>query len=262
VVILPPLNYSGPLPEFEVASVKKSTRNESRSSIGQGGRATLTLPLRSIIMMAWNAKDFQIVGGPKWITSDRFTITAKAEKDAPRDQLYLMLRSLIMERFQLKSHLETRQMNTYVLSRPSPDSPLGPGLAPVDCTTAKPITSATLSAALQSGRNIPCGLTMSSTNGIRAGGITMASFASLLGSLMSTTVVDRTEMTGTYSLAAEFSLSRGILQASAPGETISPVQDSGGSVFSAVRDLGLRLERRREAVDVLVIDSIQQPDED
>ena len=245
-----------------MASVKKATRNESRSSIGQGGRATLTLPLRSIIMMAWNAKDFQVVGGPKWITSDRFTITAKAERDAPRDQLYLMLRSLIMERFQLKSHLETRQMNTYVLSRPSADSPLGPGLTPVDCTTAKPLTSATLSAALQRGGNIPCGMMMSSTTGIRAGGITMASFASLLSSLMSTTVLDKTEMTGTCSLTAEFSLMRGTLQASAPGETPSPMQDAGGSVFSGVSDLGLRLERRREAMDVLVIDSIQQPDED
>lgn len=262
MVILPPLNYSGPLPEFEVASVKKATRNESRSSIGQGGRATLTLPLRSLILMAWNAKDFQIIGGPKWITSDRFTITAKAETDVPRDQLYLMLRALIIERFQLKAHVESRQMNTYVLTRPSPDSPLGAGLTPVDCTTAKPVTSATLSAALSSGRNIPCGLTMSSTNGIRAGGITMASFASLLSSLMNTTVLDKTGMTGTYSLAAEFSLSRGSLQASAPTEGAVSIPDTGGSVFSGVRDLGLRLERRREAVDVLVIDSIQQPDED
>ena len=103
---------------------------------------------------------------------------------------------------------------------------------------------------------------MSSTNGIRAGGITMASFASLLSSLMSTTVIDKTGMTGTYSLAAEFSLSRGSLQASAPTEGAVSIPDTGGSVFSGVRDLGLRLERRREAVDVLVIDSIQQPDED
>jgi uncharacterized protein (TIGR03435 family) len=235
----------------------------------QGGRATITLPLRTLILQVWNAKDYQLVGGPGWLTSDRFAINAKAETDVPRDQLYLMLRALIIERFKLKSHIEQRQMNTYVLTRPSPDSPLGQGLKPVDCSGPRqPTTTASLEAALRSSSaaNIPCGLTISSTNGIRAGGITMASLASLLGSALSSTVVDRTNITGTYSLALDFSmLNRSSLSASAPGETLQPMVDTtsgGGSVFSAVKDLGLRLERKREGVDVLVIDSIEHPDDD
>jgi uncharacterized protein (TIGR03435 family) len=270
-VVIPPLNYSGPLPTFEVASVKKIPGNNTTLRLStNGGRAVITLPLRTLMLQVWNAKDFQLVGGPGWMTSDRFAINAKAETNVPRDQLYLMLRALIIERFRLKSHIEARQMNTYVLSRPSPDSPLGPGLKAVDCSgpRASITSSASLEAALRStsAAALPCGLMMSSTNGIRAGGITMSSLASLLGSALSSTVVDRTNMTGTYSMMLDFQLmSRTSLSASAPGETLMPMNDTtsgGGSVFSAVKDLGLRLERKREAVDVLVIDSVEQPDED
>ena len=267
---MPPLNYAGTLPSFEVASVKKmQTSNTSLRLTLQGGRATITLPLRTLLLQVWNAKDFQIAGGPSWMTSDRFAISAKAETDVPRDQLMLMLRALIIERFKLKFHIESRQMNTYVLSRPSPDSPLGAGLKEVDCTGPRPpTTAAQLDAALRGGTTaaLPCGLLMSGTNGIRAGGTTMANLASLLGSALSSTVVDRTNMTGTYSFTLDFAvLGRSSLSAAAPGETLMPMTDmstSGGSVFNAVKDLGLRLERKREAVDVLVIDSVEQPDED
>jgi uncharacterized protein (TIGR03435 family) len=262
------------LPSFEVASVKKVPANVTtlRSMIGQGGRASVTLPLRSLILSAWNAKDYQIVGGPNWIRNDRFMINAKAETDVPRDQVYLMLRALIAERFKLKSHIEARMMDTYVLSRPSPDSPLGPNIKPVDCSGPRtPTTTAQLEALLRSsGGAVPCGLTMSSTNGIRAGGVPMSTIVSLLGSLLSSTVVDKTGLTGTYSVTLEFNLlNRSSLSASAPGETLTAMPSSdpyssggGGSVFSAVKDLGLRLEKKKEAVDVLVIDSIEQPDED
>lgn len=273
---MPPLNYPGPLPSFEVASVKKAPANVTtlRSMIGQGGRASVTLPLRSLIVGAWNAKDYQIAGGPNWIRNDRFMINAKAEKDVPRDQVYLMLRSLIIERFKLKFHIEPRMMDTYVLSRPNPDSPLGPNLKPVDCSGPRtPTTTAQLEALLRgvsSGGAVPCGLTMSSTNGIRAGGVPMTTVVSLLGSALSSTVVDKTGLTGTYSVTLEFNmLNRSSLSASAPGETLMAMPSSdpylsggGGSVFSAVKDLGLKLEKKKEAVDVLVIDSIEQPDED
>lgn len=266
-VIQPPLNYQGQLPSFEVASVKKAPPTNGlnlRMALGQGGRANLTLSLRQLIQLAWNAKDFQVVGGPGWMANDRFAIVAKAETDVPRDQVYLMLRALIIERFKLKSHIESRQVNTYVLTRPSPDSPLGAGLKQVDCSAPRTATTtAAALLALERGGAVPCGSLMSSASGgIRAGGLTMASFASLLSSLMNTTVIDKTGMTGTYSFTADFVLSSRNLQASAPGESMPTLVESGTSVFSAIKEMGLRLERRREAVDVLVIDSIEQPDED
>jgi uncharacterized protein (TIGR03435 family) len=270
IVVMPPLNYGGPLPSFEVASVKKIPSSNTSLRLGmQGGRATITLPLRTLLLQVWNAKDFQIVGGPSWITTDRFAINAKAETDVPRDQVMLMLRALIIERFKFKFHIESRQMNTYVLMRPGPDSPLGPGLKAVDCSGPRPpTTTAQLEAALRGGSTaaLPCGLLMSGSGGIRAGGTTMASLASLLASAVGSTVIDKTNMTGTYSFTLDFAvLSRLSLSAAAPGETLTPMSDmttSGGSVFNAVKDLGLRLERKREAVDVLVIDSVEQPDED
>jgi uncharacterized protein (TIGR03435 family) len=144
----------------------------------------------------------------------------------------------------------------------------------VDCSQPRTATSAAqLEAAMRgaaAGGTIPCGMISTGPSGIRAGGVTMATLVSLLSSSLSSTVIDKTNLTGTYSLILDFNLlNRVSLSASAPGETLMamPSSDpyasgSGGSVFSAVKELGLRLEKKREAVDVLVIDSVEQPDED
>jgi uncharacterized protein (TIGR03435 family) len=74
-------------------------------------------------------------------------------------------------------------------------------------------------------------------------------------------VVDRTGL-GIVDVEMEFSLGLGgSLQAAAPGVTV-PTTNDGPSIFAAVKDLGLKLERRREKVDSYVIESVEQPDED
>ena len=70
------------------------------------------------MMQAWGIRDYQIIGGPSWITTDRFSINAKAETNVPRDQVLLMLRSLIVERFNLKYRGEKRELPAYVLTLP------------------------------------------------------------------------------------------------------------------------------------------------
>src|SRR4029453_12221524 len=93
-----PIDPAAPLPSFEVASVKKLPKGAPVTTTGSrspgGGRFTvMNYPLRSIIMMAWAIRDYQVIGGESWLTTDRFTINAKAETNVPRDQLLLMLRS-------------------------------------------------------------------------------------------------------------------------------------------------------------------------
>ena len=136
-------------PAFEVASVRLNTSGENRALFGNapGGRFNATnVPLRSLIAAAYGSPqplpNFRIVGGPSWMDSDRFDIVAKAADDsqpgAP-DNVFMMLRTLLIERFTLVTHRETRELMLYELVLARSDKKLGPQLRPtaVDCVPAR-----------------------------------------------------------------------------------------------------------------------------
>jgi uncharacterized protein (TIGR03435 family) len=235
-----------------------------------GGRIMIVnLPLRTILAQAWGGlRDYEISGAPGWMATDRFTITAKADYNAPRDQVLLMLRALLVERFQLRYHVETREMQAYVLTTAETPWKPTPRMRPVDCSAGRgtPPPGGPLRP-----DQMPCGATMLSTNGIQARGVTMTSFTSLLGSLGGLGVVhDRTGLEGTYHIeldASPAALLRSMTAMTSLAnpqspDNLLPAVGDGRSLGSAVSDLGLKLDRRREAVDVLVIDSVSQPDAD
>src|SRR5262249_46667276 len=113
-----------PQPQFEVASIKPNKSGDGRVMIGvqPGGRFNATnVPLKFLIRQAYQLQDFQIVGGPDWINSDRFDVIAKAEADDLGDPFraeqqgqpsrgQLMIRALLAERFKLAVHNEDREM--------------------------------------------------------------------------------------------------------------------------------------------------------
>lgn len=259
------------LPKFEAASVKKVEGRVTSSNLRTpgGGRLMLTnLPLRTIITQAFGGlRDYEMSGGPGWMTSDRFSINAKAETNAPRDQVMLMLRDVLVDRFQLKFHVEKREMQAYVLTVAAPPWKPTPRMRAVDCTAGRgalPPPGGPLRI-----DQMPCGGTMLSTNGIQARGVTIANFTSLLGSLAGLGVVhDRTGLTGTYHIeldASPTALLRSVALSSAlnsSADNLLPQVGEGRSIGAAVSDLGLKLDRQKEMVDVLVIDSVSQPDED
>ena len=274
VIPPPPLPMGTPieeLPRFEVDSVKKFEGRVTSTALRTpgGGRITIiALPLRTVIVQAFGGlRDYQMSGGPAWLTSDRFTINAKAETNAPRDQLMLMLRRLLVERFQFKFHVEKREMQAYVLT--TAEEPWKPTarMKPMDCAGKK--ESLPTSGVIRAD-NMPCGMTMMGTNGVQARGVTMTQFVSTLASLGQLGVVhDRTGLTGTYTIeldATPASLARALslagLSGTSTADNLMPSLGEGRALGSAVRDLGLKLERQKEMVDVLVIDSVSQPDED
>ena len=126
-------------PAFEVASIKPNNSGDGRVMLGiqPGGRFTATnVTLRLLIRNAYQLQDFQIVGGPSWIASDRYDIVAKAEDGAPagdaeprsdrsRTGAQLMIRALLAERFQLVVHNETRELPIYALVVARSDGKLG-----------------------------------------------------------------------------------------------------------------------------------------
>jgi uncharacterized protein (TIGR03435 family) len=108
-----------PIPAFDVASIKENVSTSDNASVRAqpGGRVTVSNnTLRNIVRNAYNVQNYQIVGGPDWINTVRWDITAKAPEDAPPPQLLLMLRTLLADRFKLVIRHETRDMPIYALA--------------------------------------------------------------------------------------------------------------------------------------------------
>ena len=117
-------------PSFEVASVKPSAAAGNFMGIGRapGGRFTANnVPLRFLIQNAYRVRDFQIIGGPGWMASERWDVEAKAEEGSipaatgppdPNvpDPMSIRLQSLLEDRFQMKLHRETRELPIYTLT--------------------------------------------------------------------------------------------------------------------------------------------------
>jgi uncharacterized protein (TIGR03435 family) len=222
-------------------------------------------------MQAWGGiRDYQLAGiSPPWMTTDRFTINAKAETNAPRDQVMLMLRAVLVDRFKLKYHVEKKEMQAYVLTTAEPEWKPTARMKPVDCSQpgAKPGGAPT-----PPRFDSPCsGGIMLGSNGIQARGTTMTSFVSLLSSIGQLGVVhDKTGLTGTYQIDLDASptallrsLSSSIALANPnSAENLLPNVAEGRSLGAAIADLGLKLTRQKEMIDVLVIESVSPPDED
>ncbi len=274
----------GPLPTFEVASVR---RNESAGPGEQfflrqpGGRFSVrNMPVRALITFAYGLQDFQLQGGPDWIAVDRFDIVAKAADDpepallggAQTDALRLMMRSLLAERFGLVMHEETQELTIFELVVARQDGTLGPQLQPasVDCVAQ----AASRRAAERSGQTPPeplpppngpgtCGMTRQ-LGRIAFGGMPLSLFASSLAGTVGRVVVDRTGLEGTWEFELTYAPDPGQLGplAPPPGFEPPPVDPSLPSLFTALEEqLGLRLQASRGPVEVLVIDSVEEPEE-
>src|SRR5712671_561347 len=139
-------------PTFEVASVKRNTSGPGPSGLffQPGGRLQVTnRTLRTIISAAYGTPqplaEYQLIGGPKWLDTDRFDITAKAAGDpqpgpsGPPPSMFLMLQSLLEERFHLKMHRETQELPIFVLTLARGDGRLGPQMhaSATDCAALR-----------------------------------------------------------------------------------------------------------------------------
>ncbi len=103
---------------FEVATIKPAAPNQPGYGINYG-RGTMKLnnvTLRQAILYAYDLHDYQLSGGAKWVASEAFDITAKADApDAKRDDLFAMLRALLADRFQLVLRKEIKPLPAYAL---------------------------------------------------------------------------------------------------------------------------------------------------
>ena len=242
---------------FDVASIKRQTDVVPGMTFAARG-ATLTVvnnELTNVIGNAYGVRRYQLVGGPGWLDSDRYNIQAKASGDVTRDELMLMVQSLLAERFKLKVHHETREMPIYIL------------------TTAKGGIKAPRSVegacAVRDPRNPPrpgaarmpfCGNNNIRANSWNATAIDTESAAEALVGVLGRNVVDRTGADGKFDIHIEWTPDQA--PAGIDGAA-SANADGTPSLFTVLEEqLGLKVESARGPVDMIVIDHVERPSDD
>jgi uncharacterized protein (TIGR03435 family) len=248
------LAQSTPPPAFEVAEIKPSPTKDIMPGKGRflpGGRIEIPhATLKELMIGAYVVQPNMITGGPAWLDTDRFDIVAKApDPNTPLPTLMQMMRTLLEERFLLKTHREEKEMPAYTLSVAKGGPKLHPAANPAErqnCNT-RLIDSAGTRVLRRECRNM-----------------TMAEFAGQLGLGgygLDRQVIDATELTGAYDLEFDYvptGLGRG---GDNPGGD-RPAADApaGPTIFEAMTHLGLRLEPGKRPLSVIVIDSARKPE--
>ena len=247
-------------PAFEVASIRPNTSSNAQgqglAGPQPGGRfVAVGATLRGLVSGAYDG--MQIVTGPSWMDSSRFDINARASSEVAPDEMRRMLRSLLVDRFKLVAHTETRELPIYVLSTARSDRKLGPTLRESDATCTKDARSF-----VPTGPGGPpaCGDFRMGARSLIARGMFMPVFAQVMRGRVGRPVMDRTGLTGAYDLELEWSSDLGLQQAPPGAAGAGELTPDGLSLFTAVQEqLGLRLQADRGPVDVLIIDSAEQP---
>jgi uncharacterized protein (TIGR03435 family) len=247
-------------PAFEVASIRPNTSGNTQgqglAAPQPGGRfIAIGATLRGLVSGAYDG--MQIQGGPNWIDSARFDINARASSDVPPDEMRRMLRSLLADRFKLVVHTEAREFPVYVLSTSRSDRKLGPKLRESDAACAKESRNF-----VPAGPGGPpaCGDFRMGARSLIARGMFMPVFAQVMRGRVGRPVIDRTGLDAAYDLELEWSSDLGLQQAPQGAAGASELTPDGLSLFTALQEqLGLRLQADRGPVDVLIIDSADQP---
>ncbi len=246
---------------FEVASVKPSDPMARGSEMGlaPGGLFTArNMTLKLLIRQAYNVRDFQISGGPGWLDTERYDIVAKGDgpalsedemsklPEAQRNKLleeFLMkLRTLLVDRFQLKVHRETKELPVYALIVARGGPKIHPAAEDSSAGGQMSIRRAGAGSEII-GNKVP-----------------LADLIQLLSDQVGRTVLDKTGLKGNYDLKMSFAPDRGPgQQPRGPGDDRQLPEPDGPSIFTALQEqLGLKLDPQKGPVEVIVIDSAQK----
>jgi len=283
---------AAPALRFEVASVKPgmSPFDAGRAAAAGGGRVSFpffgvrTQPggrlealssLQGLILTAYRIEAYQIEGGPKWLTTDYFEITAKAERETATDaELFEMLKSLLAERFGLRVHVETRQASVFMLSARA-DGRLGAGLMRTSAECERDLEERKRTGASPPSQPRPlgtpprltptCGMSsnMITAAGVETwamGGRPFTDLVSRLSGELKAPVVDRTGLNGLFDILIEFESARRMPAARPPGLDVNSTDPLPVPLPAAVQQqLGLTLEKNTGPLPITIVDAAEPP---
>jgi len=238
------------LPAYDVVSIKpnKTGSGSISISIDDGNYEASNVSLKMLVLNAYQLKDNQLEGLPKWADSDRFDIKAKVVEPDPAvmksltgEQNQMMLRPVLTERFGLTFHREKKVLPVYemVLAK---DGPKFKAMLPEEESSGR------------------------TTNGVRAGGMSihntemtavgvpLDSLVRMLSGQLQRIVIDKTGLAGKYDLQLKWT-----------PDDAKPSPDSGADaappeIFTAlIEQLGLKLQPSKAEVDMFVVDHVELP---
>lgn len=232
-----------------VATIKPSDPARPKKFITVRGQDLLVgnYTLKDLVTVGYELHAKQVTGGPGWIESDKYDITARPEAPGQPNmaQIRLMIQSLVADRFQLKFHREKKEQSVYAITVAKG----GPKLA--------------------KNTDDPAGLPSFSASGSDNGGLTfriknatIGEFVTILqgGIVLDKPLVDQTGLSGKYDSVLNFTPDPSQVAGPRPQERKADSPDAPPDLFTAFQQqLGLRLQSVKAPVDVLVIDRVEKP---
>jgi uncharacterized protein (TIGR03435 family) len=224
-----------------------------------------------LIGLAYKVQNFEIFGGPGWIDSEGYDVTANAtDSNIGIEQLRPMLQTLLEDRFKLAVHRETREVPVYALL-PAKNGPKLPEAKEGGCVAFGPDKPPPPPPAPGQFPPTPCGGFFMVPNHMEGGKISMTQFVNSLSNILGRPVIDKTGFKGTFDVKLDFSpegtafAGRGGFRpppgAGGPGDVPQNV-DAPPSIFTVIQEqLGLKLESQKGPGEVLIIDHAEKPSE-
>jgi uncharacterized protein (TIGR03435 family) len=268
-----------PVPtEFDAAEIKPNTSwpsgRGSQTEIKNGRLISQGISLQSLIIIGWDLPSpDELIGAPRWLSSDRFDLIAKAPAGVALgdltaqnsravsinvDAIRPMVKTLLVERFKLAAHTEERPLPRFVLSAVKPKF-----------QKADPTARTKWSNGSAGDSRDPRDSNPALARLVNCQNVTMAQFAELLPAIapgyIRTQVIDATGLEGGWDFTLIFSTavqvqSVGGRSGAGAGGADAALDPNGGlSLYDAIsKQLGLKLEQQKRPAPVLVIDHVEQ----
>jgi uncharacterized protein (TIGR03435 family) len=240
--------------------------------------------LMQLIMKAYDVKMYQVQGPSFLMAGQAFDIVANLPQGATKEQVPEMLQKLLAERFKLQVHTDKEPRAVYAMVVTEGGAKIKPAAEPAEGSGPPQGVTGSSTASINQTKD---GATVSDGAGrqqkmtrsadgkflhLEASGITMAELAEGLSPLTDQPIVDATGLKGKYEVSLDISIAEMMNAARAMGANVPPdaagggdaskpaeaASDPGGSVFTAIKSLGLKLERRKEPLLRIVVDHCEK----
>jgi uncharacterized protein (TIGR03435 family) len=242
--------------QFDIVSIKPDdgSSHATLRIMGQADGLSITATLKMLLGFAYGIREDLISGVPGWAADARYEVAAKvggpdvaAYQKLSKEQRDLMVQAVLVERFKLKAHIETKELPVYELVVAKG----GPRLQAAKPDDAYPNAIKGPDGVAHAG-----GITMRPGQ-IQGQAMAVSALVDVLSRELSRTIVDKTGLTGRYDVKLKYTPDNG----SAPMLNGEP-DTSAPSIFTALEEqLGLKLNSAKGPVDTLVVDHIEAPSE-
>ncbi len=239
------LVFAQPKPGFELADVHVSPRVMSPSMEGgfvRGDRYQIRMAtMVDLIHTAWGVNANNVAGGPAWLDYDRFDVIAKVPPKTTQADAAAMLQALLIERFGLVVHPDTKPLNGYALTFVRKSGQLKEAADPDAADGCRPSEQ-------QEKTEQGIGFVVYNCRNVE-----MQAFSQMLrqmapGYIQGTPIVDQTGLKGGWDFSMKWV---GRAQVAAAG-------GQEMSLFGAIEKLGLKLERKDVPQPVVVVDKVNE----